>query len=204
MLKKCEKVLLLSDVESFADTYIAIAEDIGVKLEVAGEWAKMYRLNAETVILGSKYLEKLNPSYYPKAVLILKDDENPGPYMQMGITRFIFDYKNQYELSLALYRQETVTIHTSSKDIEETIKASGVSEFCFGDYDFRFDKNHFRYKGVPIYLCDSQKAYLAEWLLNAHKDNRKRMVLCNLRKKFGSEFLSNVDRFGQIRRKINE
>ena len=201
MLKKCEKVLLLSDVESFADTYTEIAQDVGVELSVSDKWSKLYRLNAEAVILGSKYLDMLNPSYYPKAVLILKEGENPGQYMQMGITRFIFDYRNRYELSLALYRAETVTLHTSSRDIEETIKASGVAEFCFGDYDFRFDRNHFRYKGVPIYLCDSQKAYLAEWLLNAHKDNRKRMVLCNLRKKFGSEFLSNVDRFGQIRRK---
>lgn len=201
MLKKCEKVLLLSDVASFAETFTSLAMDIGVSLEVADKWTKMYRLNAETVILGSKYLENLNPSYYPKAVLILKEDENPAQYMKMGINRFIFDYRNQYELTLAMYRAETVTLHTSSRDIEETIKASGVYSFCFGNYDFRFDCNHFRYKGLPIYLCDSQKAYLAEWLLNAHKDNRKRMVLCNLRKKFGADFLSDVDRFGQIRRK---
>ena len=63
-----------------------------------------------------------------------------------------------------------------------------MTSFCIGDYDFQFDKNTFRYKGKSIYLCGSQKAYLASWLLNAHKDNSKRMILCNLRKKFGADF----------------
>ena len=200
MLKKCEKVLLITDVKSFADTYKALALDIGIEFQIEDKWNKMYRLNADIVILGSKYLEKLNPSYYAKAVVILKQDENPVQFMKMGVTKFIFDYTNHYELTLALFREEAITVHTSSRDIEAIIKASGTASFCFGDYEFRFDRNQFRYKNKSLYLCDSQKAYLAEWLLNSHKDNSKRMVLCNLRKKFGAEFLADVDRFGQIRR----
>lgn len=200
MLKKCMKALLITDVTSFAETYQEIALDIGVELTVAEKWDVMYRLNADTVILGSKYLEYLNASYYDKAVVILKKNENPSIFMKMGITRFIFDYTNTAELTVALFKNEAVTVHTTSKSLEDIIRISRVTSFCFGEYEFRFDKNYFGYKGKPIYLCDSQKVYLAEWLLNAHKDNGKRMVLCNLRKKFGHDFLSDVNRFGQIRR----
>ena len=52
---------------------------------------------------------------------------------------------------------------------------------------------------VMIYLTDSSKKYLAQWLLNGLKDNSKRMILCNLRKKFGKDFLSDIDRFGQLK-----
>ena len=48
-----------------------------------------------------------------------------------------------------------------------------------------------------IYLTNTIKKYLAQWLLNGKKDNSKRMILHNLRKKFGNDFLSDVDRFGR-------
>ena len=53
--------------------------------------------------------------------------------------------------------------------------------------------------GYEFGVGDSAKRYLAEWLLNGHKDNKKRMILCNLRKRFGADFLINVDRFGQLK-----
>lgn len=199
MLIKCNSVLLLTNVESFSQLYSQYAEELGISLRVEKEWNVRYRVTEEVVICGSKYLENLHRSYYGTVVLILKEGESPAPYIKEGITRFIFDYQNRYELALALYKNEKVIIHSSSKDLKTVIKDCEVLNYQFGDYNFMFDKNRFIYKGKPIFLNDSAKTYLAEWLLNSHKDNKKRMILCNLRKKFGEEFLKDVDRFGQIK-----
>ena len=199
MLVKVSSALLLSDVTSFAENYKALAQDVGVTLSVEKEWNVKYRANYEVIILGSKFLADLNHAYYPEAVMILKEGESPAPYIKEGITRFIFNYKNSYELLCALYKQEKIVVHASSNDLKTIIKECKVLAYQFGDYDFQFDKNRFLYKGKSIYLSDSAKKYLAEWLLNGHKDNKKRMVLCNLRKRFGEGFLKDVDRFGQIK-----
>ena len=198
MLQKVSKALLISDVASFYNNYSALAEDIGVVLQVEPDWNEKYRVAADVIILGSKNIENLNKAYYPKAVLILKEGESPAPFIKKGVTRFIFNYKNKYELLTALFRAEPVVLHASDSDYAEIVKSSDVLSFCYGDYDFRFDKSQFRYKGKPIYITDSSKRYLAEWLLNGHKDNSKRMILCNLRKKLGSGFLSEIDRFGTV------
>ena len=99
----------------------------------------------------------------------------------------------------ALFRPDPIIMHVADSDYDEIIKTSEVVDFCYGDYDFRFDKSQFKYKGKMIYLTDSSKKYLAQWLLNGLKDNSKRMILCNLRKKFGKDFLSDIDRFGQLK-----
>lgn len=204
MLIKCKSALLLSDVESFSKVYEMIAEEVGVELKVESDWSERYRLTQEIVILGSKYLDKLNPMYYPNAVLILKSDEKPYPFMQKGITRFIFDYQNKYELFTALFKTEPVTVHSGHLPLEEIIKDSSVWNFTYGDYDFKFDKDKYFYKGKQIYLANAQKRYLAEWLLNGHKDNSKRMILCIMRKKFSQDFLADIDRFGRIKEEKDE
>lgn len=199
MLEKISKALLLSDVPSFADNFKHIAEECDVSLDVESEWSAQFRVSYDTVIFGSKYINKVNRSYYPKAVLILKEGESPAPYIKEGISRFIFDYKNVFELCCSFYREPKTVVHASSKDLETIVKDCGSAVYCFGDYDFDFAKNKFKYKGKLIYMADSTKRYIAEWLLNGHKDNKKRMILCNLRKKFGADFLKNIDRFGQIK-----
>lgn len=199
MLQKASKALLLSDVPSFARNYQALAGEVGVSLSVEETWNVKYRITSEIVIFGTKYFNDVNRAYFPQAVLILKKGESPAPYIKMGISRFIFDYQNNYELICALYKMEKIVMHASSNDLKTIIKECDVLTYQFGDYDFMFDRNRYKYKGKPIYLADSQKRYLAEWLLNGHKDNKKRMILCNLRKKFGEEFLRDVDRFGQIK-----
>lgn len=204
MLIKCKSALLLSDVESFSKAYEMIAEEIGVELKIESDWSERYRLTQEIVILGSKYLDKLNSMYYPNVVLILKSDENPYTFMQKGITRFIFDYQNKYELFTALFKTEPVTVHSNHLPLEEIIKDSSVWNFTYGDYDFKFDKDKYFYKGKQLYLANAQKRYLAEWLLNGHKDNSKRMILCIMRKKFGQNFLADIDRYGQIKEEKDE
>lgn len=204
MLEKVSSAMLISDVASFADNYKALAEDIEVKFRVETCWKPLFRMSCDIVILGSKFLNDLNKAYYPAAVLILKEGESPFPYMKMGITKFIFNYKNKYELLSAFYQDKGKVIHTSSLSYEGLLKGCKVMTYQFGDYDFRFDVNRFLYKGKPVYLAESVKKYLAEWLLNGHKDNKKRMILCTLRKRLGEAFLKDVDRFGQLKGGKNE
>lgn len=204
MLIKCKSALLLSDVENFGKTYRMIAEEADVEFRVESEWSERYRLTQEVVILGSKFLNKLNSMYYPNAVLILKSGENPYPFMKKGITRFIFDYQNKYELFTALFRVAPVMIPSGQLSLEEIIKGSSVQNFTYGDYDFKFGKDRYFYKGKQLYLANAQKRYLAEWLLNGHKDNSKRMMLCLMRKKFGQSFLTDIDRFGRVKEEKDE
>ena len=108
MLAKINKALLISCAAAFAERYRALADDMGVMFQVESEWNARYRVAADVVILGSKHLENLNEMYYNKAILILKEDESPVPYIGMGITRLIFNYMNDFELQTALYRLEPI------------------------------------------------------------------------------------------------
>ena len=54
----------------------------------------------------------------------------------------------------------------------------------------------FRFKGAGIYLRKSEKEYLARWVLMGNKDNSKRILLCKMRKRFGKDFMQDVDRKG--------
>lgn len=199
MLEKCETVLLLSDVQSFCERYANLAQSVGVKLKAESTWSKVYRIDQGVVITKSSYLEYINEAYYSKIVLLLKKGESPAKFIKLGIERFIFNYENDYELLVALFRITPKVVQSKTKGIKDIVADSGTPFYCEGDYDFRFDRDLFKYKNKPIYLCESQKQFLATWLLGGHKDNSRRMILCNLRKKFGQDFLKDVNRFGQIK-----
>lgn len=200
MLKKSKSVLLISSQPSFCDSYKKLAESVNVIMFTESTWNTRYRVKDDLVILGGKYLQFLNESYYDRVVVILGTDESPAPYIKQGIKRFIFNYKNNYELLTALYYDEPkLIISKTSSSVAESIADSRTTSFQYHDYDFKFDRGVFFYKRRPIYLTDAQRRYLAEWLLTGNKDNARRMVLCNLRKKFGADFLADVDRFGQPR-----
>lgn len=204
MLEKVKTALLISDKPSFSESYRNLAGNADVTMHVTGTWCKRYRVTDDVVITGSVHAGDINEAYYNRTVIILKEGENPSPLMKKGISHFIFNYQNTSELLLALYREEPIVVMSSSREIKDILRDYSPI-FCTDNYDFRFDTDIYKYKGVPIYLCTSQKKFLAEWLLAGHKDNKKRMILCNLRKKFGEDFLKDIDRFGQvIRRKGNE
>ena len=199
MLRKCSNALLLTNVESFSQLYSQYAEELGISLRVEKEWNVRYRVTEEVVICGSKYLESLHRSYYGTVVLILKEGESPAPYIKEGVTRFIFDYQNRYELALALYRPEKVFVAQQDTNVKTVLEDSLMLSFELGDYKFNFQQDRFFYKGKGLYLTKTEKVYLADWLLNGHKDNSKRNCLFNMRKKFGNDFLKNINRFGQLR-----
>ena len=192
MLMKCKSVLLLSSVESFTHTYTQIANEVGVRLTTESEWNRLYRVNQDVIILGSKYLDKVNETYYANAVLMLKSSERPEDFIEKGIKRFIFNYQNANELRLALYKDIAVA------------KSYTISRYAFGRYDFDFGEDSFKYEGRNIYLTPTEKAYIASWLLGGHKDNAKRGILCYARKRLGSDFLKDIDRFGRIKEEKDE
>lgn len=204
MLEKCNSALLISEVESFSETYETIARDIGVDMTVEKEWKLQYRMSKDVVILGSKYLPDLNKAYYPVAVVILKRGENPVPYIKEGVNHFIFDYTNQYELLMALFKTPRVLVNGASQELKDMLRESRTTRFKAGAYDFKFDMNVYLYKEQPIYLQEAQKRYLAQWLLFGNKENKHRMLLCLMRKKFGEDFLKDIDRFGQFKEEKNE
>lgn len=204
MLSKCKTVLLLTDVENFGGMYKELASDVGVTMHVEGQWSAKYRVSEELIITSSKYLDSVNPSYIDKLVIILREGESPAPLLKKGVSRFIFDYNNSYELLVALFKAEPVLIHTSSEALSSVLARSETSRYCFGEYDFDFAQNKYKYKGKLIYLSEANRKYLAEWLLNGCKDNKKRMSLANMRKQFGSDFLRDVNRYGQYKEERNE
>lgn len=192
MLVKCKSALLLTSVDNFACLYKQLARDISVNLHTESQWSKMYRVNQDVVILSSKYLDKLNEAYYTNAVLMLRSDESPESFIEKGITRFIFDYQDARELRMALYRDT------------EQVQSYNVTRFVCAGYDFDFEKEEFKYNGKYIYLTKTEKVYLADWLLGGHKDNARRRLLCYIRKRVGSDFLKDIDRFGQIKEEKDE
>lgn len=204
MLRKCKRALLLSDVASFVGMYSQLADEAEVELTVESVWSDRYRITQDVVILGAKYLDNINKIYYDSVVLILKSGESPYPYIKMGISRFIFDHTNQFELYTAFFKEEPVYVNDANKELKDLVKDYNSSKFCYDRYDFNFLTDTFTYKGKPIYLTKAQKRYLAEWLLHGRKDNSKRMFLFSLRKKFGEDFLTEVDRHGQIKEEKDE
>lgn len=196
MYKKSKSVLLLSDVTEYCRFVKDIADKEGVYFSSESSWDKDYRVLAETVLLGSKFLDSLNPSYYKSAVIILKPEENPLPFLEKGITRFIFDYRSVAEISFAFYKIELVTIAESKLDYTSFLDYADINQFCFGSYEFKFDQDSFKWKGKNVFISKAEKRFLAEWLLKGRKDNAKRMYLCNLRKRLGAGFLKDVDKNG--------
>ena len=204
MLFKCESVLLLSDVESFCDSVKNIAGRLGVKINVQSDWSRMYRVKEEIIMCGSKYIDKINEAFLNSVTVILKHDESPLPFLRMGIDRFIFDYQNEREIMIAMYKKDEDIVMSNSIDYALVLAKATSRQFVYKDYDFRFDTGYFTYKGEHIYFTDFQKCYLAKWLLLGIKDNSKRTHLYIMRRKFGKDFLKDVDRFGQVKEENDE
>lgn len=204
MLKVCSNALLLSNVAKFSETYKQIALEFDVSLRIETEWKDSYRIKEAVVICGTKYFDCINKAYYPVTVLILKKGESFIPYAKKGVSRFIFDFEDKNELAFAFMKAEQIVLQSTSNELKNIIKENDITSFQQGDYQFFFDKNKYLYKDKALYLTEGQKKYLAEWLLNGNKDNKKRMTLFALRKKFGNDFMRDIDRFGQLKGKKNE
>lgn len=198
MLRICSKALLLSSVSKFVSRISSIASDIDVELEVSEEWNTGYRMDAEVIICGSKYLDSISTDDYDKVRLVLKTDETVAVFLEMGITHFIFDYTNDKEVAFSFFVEETEK-QIDEMSLEDILCKTHRKVYEEGKYDFNFGTNSFKYDGVGIYLTEGEKAYLAKWLFLGNKENEKRILLYKMRKKFGKSFMKDIDRLGKYK-----
>ena len=162
MLRKCSSISILVSDENQKAKCKTVASQIKVDVNKIGE----------VILCDGKNLSKINHSNYDKVVLIL-NNESPVTYIKEGITRFIFDFDNIYELCVAMYTDRP----------SETIYDSN-------DCYFDFNRNNFLYKGEKIFISKSQSEVLKSVLINGEKKSSSyRAIVCRLRKKFGKEFL---------------
>lgn len=162
MLRKCSSVSILVSDENKKAKCKTVAEQIKVEVNNTGE----------VILCDGKNLSKISHNNYDKVVLIL-NNESPVTYIKEGITRFIFDFDNIYELCVAMYTDRPYSIIYDSND-------------CY----FDFNKNNFLYKGEKIFISKSQREVLKSVLINGEKKSSSyRAIVCRLRKKFGKEFL---------------
>ena len=189
---------MLSNVPSFVKYISDISADLGIELDTADVWNINYRLNAEVIICGSKYIPYINVVDYDKVRLILKTNETVAEFIEMGITHFIFDYNNTKEVAFSFFF-DAEEKQTDEMTVTDIINKTKISRFTKGKYDFNFLTNTFKYDGVGIYLRESEKIYIAKWLFLNIKENSKRILLFNMRKKFGKDFMQDIDRLGKIK-----
>lgn len=199
MLKTCSSMLLLSGVPHFIQYVSEVARDAEIKVNANEEWNLNYRINEDIVLCGSKFLSCINVEDYDKVRLLLKTDEKVAKFIKMGITHFIFDYNNVRELAFSFFVEEEKLDADDKACVSKLLSRIETKRFNQGSYDFDFDRDSFKYEGVGIYLRPSEKVYLAQWLLLHKKDNSKRVTLYRLRKKFGSSFLADVDKYGKFK-----
>ena len=163
MLRKCSSISILVSDENQKAKCKTVASQIKVDVNKIGE----------VILCDGKNLSKISHNNYDKVVLIL-NNESPVTYIKEGITRFIFDFDNIYELCVAMYTDRP----------SETIYDSN-------DCYFDFNRNDFLYKGEKIFISKSQRKVLKSVLINGEKKSSSyRAIVCRLRKKFGKEFLT--------------
>ena len=126
MLRKCSSVSILVSDENQKAKCKTVAEQIKVDVNKTGE----------VILCDGKNLSKISHNNYDKVVLIL-NNESPVTYIKEGITRFIFDFDNIYELCVAMYTDRP----------SETIYDSN-------DCYFDFNRNNFLYKGEKLICCN--------------------------------------------------
>ena len=162
MLRKCSSVSIFVSDENQKAKCKTVASQIKVDVNKTGE----------VILCDGKNLSKISHNNYDKVVLIL-NNESPVTYIKEGITRFIFDFDNMYELCVAMYTDRpSATIYDNND--------------CY----FDFNKNNFLYKGEKIFISKSQREVLKSVLINGEKKSSSyRTIVYRLRKKFGKEFL---------------
>lgn len=198
MLKKVKSTLLLTTAESFSTTVKSITDGMNIDLCTEKEWSKKYKVAQEVILCSSKYLKDIAEEYYKRVVVILKRTDKLEELIEMGVERFIFNFENKQEIACAFLFPQKEVLYTHSMNLLEIVQNSFVTSFCQGNYNFDFMKDIYLYKGKEIYLKNSQKVYLADWLLKHNKDNSRRNILTVLRKSFGKNFLVDVDRVGNF------
>ena len=196
MLRRCCSVLLLCTDDPLIERYKALGTDLSIVIRSERHWHNTFRVSEDNIVCEPAFLPLVNEKFYDRVTLLLIG-KTPAPYIKMGIEHFVFDRDNDFELICSMFTSRKIV--TRKAKSFEILNYCDNKVFCTLDYKFDFERGVFKYKEKPIYLADHEKKFLVEWLLMGHKDNAKRMMLCNMRKRYGSDFLKEINRYGKIK-----
>ena len=195
MLKRCSSILLLVNDTKLVERYEMLGLDLNINVRHETSWHPTFRIDCGSIICTPDFLDQINGEYISRVVVIVNG--TPAPYLKKGVERFIFDRANDYELICSMFMHGEI-ITKEAKPLEILTNCEKKT-FIAGRYHFDFERSIFRYNDKPLYIKEHEKKYLIEWLLLGHKNNDKRMMLFNLRKRFGNSFLRDVDRKGKLK-----
>lgn len=195
MLVSNSTALLLTKDEGFINKYKTVAQMCDVTLTVQSEWNKNYRVTQDVVIAEAEFASLIADTYRSKLVLVFAGSIAD---MRTKADRFIFDKENLQELIYAFLKIDNSVKVKDTRSVTSIILSSGKSVFREADYDFDFANSIFKYKGKDIYVSYGQKTALAKWLFLGERSNNSYVQLYQMRKKFGKDFLSDINKYGEV------
>jgi len=200
MLKTCKSFILVTEDKRLQNVYEAVARSSEIKIKIMEKWDLLNRSTEDLIICDSYFADFMNEDYWFKTVVVLKQGESFVPYRQR-FDRFVFDRENKNEIAYSLVKikldvkREVAELTTVGSIISEC----GTSVYTNGDYFFDFGNGVYKYKGKGIYLTEGNKIALARWLLLHKKNSNTRTQAYQMRKKFGSDFLMDINIKGGIK-----
>lgn len=195
MLISSKTALLLSKDTDFIARYETVAQMCNVELTVRSEWNERYRINQDVVIAEGELASLVASEYKNRLVLVFSGSIAE---MRAKADRFIFNKESLQELIYAFLKIDNSVKVKDTRSVTSIVISSGRSVFKEADYDFDFANSIFRYKGKEIYVSSGQKIVLAKWLLLGERGNNCYVQIHQMRKKFGKDFLSDINKYGEV------
>lgn len=194
MLATGKTVLLLSQDIVFIERYQEIAKVCDFTLEVRNKWYDTFRSDHDVIVADTDFIKHVSVVYRDKLVAVYSGSHND---MYNIADRFIFNKDSIPELMYSVMKIKVMDKPVS--DRATAILKAGKGTFITDKYNFDFASNTYVADGVPVHFTDGQATALAKWLLLGIKDNNCNVQLHALRKKLGREFLSDINKFGEVR-----
>ena len=195
MLVSNSTALLLTKDEDFINKYKTVAQMCDVTLTVQSEWNKNYRVTQDVIIAEAEFASLIADTYRSKLVLVFTGSIAD---MRTKADRFIFNKENLQELIYAFLKIDNSVKVKDTRSVTSIVLSSGRSSFKEADYDFDFASSVYKYKGKEIYVSEAQRVLLAKWLLLGERNHCLSAQLYLMRKKFGKDFLSNINKYGEV------
>ena len=195
MLISNKTALLLSKDTDFISRYETVAQMCNVELTVRSEWNERYRISQDVIIAEGELASLVASEYKNRLVLVFSGSIAE---MRAKADRFIFNKENLQELIYAFLKIDNSVKVKDTRSVTSIVIASGRSIFKESDYDFDFASSVYKYKGIEIYVSEAQRVLLAKWLLLGEKNHCLSSQLYLMRKKFGKDFLSDINKYGEL------
>lgn len=203
-MEQVENALVISQDTELLRSFLQIGLECIIDIQVEDYWESCFSATQEIIIVDSDCIALLNPQYYNKTVLVLKEGENWIEYANK-CTKFIFNRNNKFELAHSLMRDATIkfTVKRIGEDfydrLMDIIERAQKKTFDCPNTHFDFMQQRYEYKGKQIYLTKKEQLRLAQWLLCGEKDSRTRGDICRIKKRIGDkEFLQFINARGLL------